>query len=166
MSGFKQVGGGWDQAQKMANKSAMGLKLNTAISKALRGVGGYLVDNLQRNIHSRGTLLGQPFVPNAEYTVIKKGHDKPLIHTGGLGSSIKLHSTGDIEYFVGIRDDPYMERGKFLESGGVTTIEGATVFVPARPFMQPILHHAGIRTVAHSMFVASMNSSTKIIFGG
>lgn len=149
------VGTGWQKSKRFS-----GSRLNNAIKidvdKTLRGVGGYLADQLRRNIASRGTMAGKPFVPNSPVTIKIKKHDKPLIGKGDMVRSITYQQIGTLRFMVGIFDPKLAERGAFHEKGGITTIKGRQVMVPARPWMEPVLVHQGVRKTSKTIFAAGM----------
>jgi len=150
------VGGGWNWIRSLTGGTGMNQALKTDVDKVLRGVGGYLVDQLRRNIVSRGSLFGEPFVENAPLTIKIKGHDKPLIDKGDMINAITYKQIGDMKFMVGILDQKLAQRGAFLEVGGMTEINGRHVMVPARPWMGPMLVHQGVRQSAKSLFIAGM----------
>lgn len=154
--GVRFIGTGWNGVPQLRNMTPV---VTAALDRGLQTVGGYLVDQIRRNIVARGLIFGEAFTPNAPMTIRLKGHDKPLINTGGLMSSVGYWRRSGSEFFVGIQDPEYARRAEFLEVGGATTIDGRPVFVPGRPFISPARQKDNVIRTAMSLFQAALRNA-------
>lgn len=163
MFGVRFTGNAWDRIPILTN--GVSAPLLRHIDLGLRGVGGYLVDVLRRNILARGTILDAPFAPNARLTIRLKGSDRPLLHTGGLMNAVRFERVSVNLYTVGITDPMYARRGEFLEKGGMTEIDGRSVLVPARPWLSPLRQKQSVVTTAQVLFKTSVERFLRELAG-
>jgi len=138
--------GAWDKVGKYLN----GDRVKKAKKIALRKTLAYFQRQIKLNIQSKGSLAGEPFKENAEYTIEKKKSSKPLIDTGDMLGSIMPHIIDDDSGFVGLKsgkrhlgakeDNDVADIGMINEFGAVTSWNQV---IPARPFIKPILDKFG-----------------------
>lgn len=154
--GVKKKGAKWGKWKKTGKSGLKGIMRDSG-DRALESTGKFLLDQFKRNITARGTLVRAPFIDNAPLTIKLKGHNKPLIgKTRKMFGAIRLKKMKKNKWHVGWDAGIEAAKARFLENGGITTINGRPVFVPARPHVLPFVTHPGMRKTAQSKFQAAM----------
>ena len=136
--------GDWGKVRaKLA--TAPGARLTLALKQATLKNALLLVREIKRGIRSQAPG-GKPFAKLAESTIRRKGSSKALIDTGFLVNAItqKIVAEGA---FVGLVRGTVNKEGEDLVNIGAVmeygaTIQhpnGATIIIPARPFLHPVM---------------------------
>lgn len=150
MTGSARLDGRWDKTRGTLRRAARTGRAR--LRQALLREAATLAGTIKENIVQSGSLVGRPFKPNAPATVKRKKRSKPLIHHGDLLNSIGAHKLNPDTVLVGIAGDAQAKNGKMgdyiaryaraNEYGAVRTTRGGTpVWIPARPFIRPVLEH-------------------------
>ena len=146
--------GDWGKARaKLA--AAPGARLTLALKQATLKNALLLVREIKRGIRSQAPG-GKPFAKLAESTIRRKGSTKALIDTGFLVNAItqKIVTEGA---FVGLVRGTLNKEGEDLVNIGAVmeygaTIQhpnGATIIIPARPFLHPVMDKYRKQIVEH-----------------
>ena len=146
--------GDWGKVRaKLA--TAPGARLTLALKQATLKNALLLVREIKRGIRSQAPG-GKPFAKLAESTIRRKGSSKALIDTGFLVNAItqKIVAEGA---FVGLVRGTVNKEGEDLVNIGAVmeygaTIQhpgGATIIIPARPFLHPVMAKYRKQIVKH-----------------
>ncbi len=146
--------GDWGKARaKLA--AAPGARLILALKQATLKNALLLVREIKRGIRSQAPG-GKPFAKLAVSTIRRKGSTKALIDTGFLVNAItqKIVVEGA---FVGLVRGTVNKEGQDLVNIGAVmeygaTIQhpnGATIIIPARPFLHPVMAKRRKQIVEH-----------------
>lgn len=159
---MKKSGTGWPWAKRVVNSAAMQARIEVELEIGLKAVSAYVADMIKRNIIQKGRLGGRQFDPIAEITKQKKknqsNRERILIDTGDMINDLGSYRAGKLKYLAGFRSQKQAEKAAFHEGGGMTVIEGRTVFVPARPFMQPIAEHSTVRSAVKNLMISHVGN--------
>ena len=144
MAAAKKIGDWNAFRKKLANNP--GARLSAALRAATLRNAMLLVREIKKGIRAQAPG-GVPFEPLAKVTIDRKGSSKALIDTGFLLSKITERMLPDGSAFVGLLRGTANEKGEDLVNIGAVmeygaTIEmpsGATIVVPARPFLHPTM---------------------------
>ena len=129
----------------MLVNDALGPRLAEALRKATIQNALLLVREIQRGI-KRQAPGGKPFAPLAPGTIKRKKSSKALIDTGFLVGAITQKIMAD-KAFVGLLRETVNKDGENMVNIGAVmeygaTIQspsGATIIIPARPFLHPVM---------------------------
>ena len=146
--------GDWGKVRaKLA--AAPGARLTLALKRATLKNAVLLVREIKRGIRSQAPG-GKPFAKLAESTIRRKGSTKALIDTGFLVNAItqKIVTEGA---FVGLVRGTLNKEGEDMVNIGAVmeygaTIQhpnGATIIIPARPFLHPVMDKYRKQIVEH-----------------
>ena len=136
--------GDWERAKALLAANP-GARLTLAIRQATLKNALFLVREIKRGIRKQAPG-DKAFVKLAESTILKKGSSKALIDTGFLLNSITQKIMAD-QAFVGLlrgsvnKDGEDMVNiGAIMEYGAtIHHPNGATIIIPARPFLHPTM---------------------------
>lgn len=155
------TGGGWAKAKRGLGKQAA-VKLKAATDIALQAGSAYLLDVIKRNIITKGEMMRQPFEPLSPMTIAKKKNpsnkNKILIDTGAMIRSLSAQKMKAGEYMIGFFGTEGAKKAAFHEVGGITTIEGRSVFVPARPFLGPVIESKSVEQNLTNLFQSAIHN--------
>lgn len=142
-----QLSGDWRKADKIFGAMTPS-KIKALQKKALMRMLLYYKRIIVKNIIASGTLVGKPFKPLSEITILLKGSSKPLINTGDLIGNVTEELVSEVEGFVGLkRGDTHLPSGELMadiaeihEFGAIIGGKGGkTIIIPARPFIRPVI---------------------------
>jgi len=136
--------GDWERAKALL-AAHPGARLTLAIRQATIKNALFLVREIKRGIRKQAPG-DKAFVKLAESTVLKKGSSKALIDTGFLLNSITQKIMAD-QAFVGLlrgsvnkEGEDMVNIGAIMEYGAtIHHPNGATIIIPARPFLHPTM---------------------------
>ena len=146
--------GDWGKARaKLA--AAPGTRLALALKRATLKNALLLVREIKLGIRSQAPG-GKPFAKLAESTIRRKGSSKALIDTGFLVNAITQKIVAD-GAFVGLlrgtvnkAGDDLVNIGAVMEYGAtIQHPNGATIVIPPRPFLHPVMHKHRKQIVEH-----------------
>jgi phage gpG-like protein len=126
-------------------KNCLPARMEKALNRAATKCALLLVREIKKGIKAQAPG-GKKFTPLAEATIEKKGSSKALIDTGFLLSAITQKIVSD-KAFVGLlrgtrnKDgDEIVNIGAIMEFGATVQMpSGATIVIPARPFLHPVM---------------------------
>jgi len=136
--------GKWKQLNAVL-KNCLPARMEKALNRAATKCALLLVREIKKGIKSQSPG-GKKFAELSEATIEKKGSSKALIDTGFLLSSITQVIVSD-KAFVGLlrgtrnKDgEEIVNIGAIMEFGAtIQQPNGVTVFIPARPFLHPVM---------------------------
>lgn len=158
---------GWKWGNVLMGYAPVKETIEKVLDVALKAASALVVDQVKRNIIQKGTLVGAPFAPIAEITKRKKknqsNRERILIDTGQMIDSLNAVKIGELDYNVGFGNAEAADKAAFHEEGGMTEIDGVAVFVPARPFMSPIVESSRVQAMVLQLVESQMHNIGKVL---
>lgn len=159
------VGTGWPWSVRQGRE--LTATVRDSVEHSLQAAAGYTLDVMKRNIISKGTMMGSPFQPLAPYTLENKknpsNRNRILIDTGDFISSFTIVRAAFNKYMAGVTSQESIEKAEMHENGGMNSINGMEGFVPARPFIRPVVENSGVKNNVQNMVYSHVNNMLKAI---
>lgn len=147
--------GPWSEADKIVSQTDF-KRFVKVVMKGLELVLKFYKAAIRKNIRTGGAYAGKPFEANAERTIEIKGSSAPLIATMDMHNSVD-YVINDLLGFVGLERGKVNTEGGDLADIGEINEFGAILedktYIPARPFIRPVLQNTKIFAEAKAIFI-------------